>query len=117
MNETSSQWIDSASPAEGEGADESFELTLYIAGLSALSRRAIVNARELCEKHLTDRYQLEIVDLAKDPHLAMEHQIIAAPTLLKRSPLPVRRFVGDMSRTSVILKGLGVADAAGLPKP
>lgn len=113
MSESSSEWP--ALMADGEGADEHFQLTLFVAGLSALSRRAIVNTRQICEQHLEGRYELEIVDLAKDPHLAISEQIIAAPTLLKRSPLPVRRFVGDMSRVSVILKGLGLPDPSESP--
>ena len=82
---------------------------------SALSRRAIVNTRALCDTHLAGRYELEIIDLSNEPQLAMEHQIIAAPTMLKSAPLPSRRFVGDMSRTSVILERLGVSDATDHP--
>jgi len=110
MSENSSEWP--AYMAEGDGADEHFQLTLFVAGASALSRRAIVNTRQICEDHLAGRYELEIVDLSKDRHLAISEQIIAAPTLLKRSPLPVRRFVGDMSRVSVILKGLGLPESS-----
>lgn len=90
-----------------------YVLRLFIAGPSPLSRRAIVNTRRICETHLPGRYTLEILDLCQNPELAGPHQIIGAPTLVKESPPPVRRFVGDMSRTVVILHGLGLTDASG----
>jgi len=95
---------------------ETYILRLFIAGPSPLSRRAIVNTRRICEEHLAGRYELEILDLCQHPELAGPHQIIGAPTLVKELPLPSRRFVGDMSRTEVILRGLDVA-AAGEPDP
>lgn len=79
---------------------------LYIAGPSPLSRRAIVNTRRICETHLPGRYELEIFDLCQHRDIAGMEQIIAAPTLVKEAPLPVRRFIGDMSRTEIILRGL-----------
>lgn len=89
-------------------ADCHHEFVLYIAGTTPHSTRAIVNTRKICEAHFAGRYGLEIIDIGKSPQLAAEAQIIAAPTLLRKSPLPLRRFIGDMSRTADILAGLGV---------
>lgn len=104
MSEASSSPPEDANKVEGE----IYVLGLYIAGPSALSRRAIVNTRRICEEHLKGRYRLDVVDLCQNPAAAREQQLVAAPTLVKQSPLPMRKFVGDMSRTEVILQGLGL---------
>jgi circadian clock protein KaiB len=91
-----------------------FLLRLYITGPTVQSNRAIVNTRRICEEHLKDRYDLEVVDICKHPELASSDQIIAAPTLVKQQPLPVRRFVGDMSRTDRLLAGLGLSGSVPL---
>lgn len=82
-----------------------YELRLYTTGMTPLSTRAVANVRRLCETHLSGRYALEIVDIVQQPERAWEDQVLAAPALIKRQPLPPRRFIGDMSRTEVILKG------------
>jgi circadian clock protein KaiB len=84
------------------------QFVLYIAGTTPQSTRAIVNTRKICETHLKGCYDLEIVDIGKFPQLAVEAQIIATPALLRKYPLPLRRFIGDMSRTADILAGLGL---------
>ncbi|MCW1921441.1 circadian clock KaiB family protein [Luteolibacter arcticus] len=81
---------------------------LYVTGPTVQSNRAIVNTRRICEEHLKDRYDLEVVDICQHPELARSEQIIAAPTLVKQQPLPVRRFVGDMSRTDRLLAAIGL---------
>ncbi len=81
-------------------------LRLYVIGTTRNSERAIVNIRKICEDHLQGRYDLEIVDITQHPMLAEGEQIIAAPTLIKKLPLPLRRFIGDMSQTERILLGL-----------
>ena len=83
-----------------------FLLRLYVTGPTVQSNRAIVNTRRICEEHLKDRYDLEVVDICLHPELARSDQIIAAPTLVKQQPLPVRRFVGDMSRAERLLAAL-----------
>lgn len=83
-----------------------YVLRLYISGLTPRSTLAIQNIRRICEEYLQDRYELEIVDLYQQPQLAEGEQILAAPTLIKRLPLPLRRFIGDMSNTERILVGL-----------
>lgn len=83
-----------------------YVLRLFIQGSRRFSAHAVENLRRFCEEHLAGRHRLEIVDLAMHPHLAREHQVIAAPLLLKTLPLPLRRLIGDMSRTDRILKAL-----------
>ncbi len=85
---------------------QKFVLKLYITGATPRSTRAILNIREICEEHLQGRYELEIIDIFQKPVLAKGEQIIAAPTLIKKLPLPLRRFIGDMSDAEKILIGL-----------
>lgn len=91
-----------------KGAGETQYLRLYVTGGAPHSLRAIENTKQLCEAHLKGRYDLEVVDLYQQPELARDEQLIAVPTLIKYHPLPVKRFVGDMTRTLHILKELGV---------
>lgn len=86
--------------------DRAYRLRLYVTSNSPRSDRAIVNVRAICDKHLAGRYELEVVDIAAKPELARTEQLLAAPTLIKQAPPPVRRFVGDMSRTEQLLRGL-----------
>ena len=83
-----------------------YVLKLYVVGTTPRSSRAIVNIRKICDEHLAGRYDLEVIDVLKNPALAAGEQIIAAPTLIKKLPLPLRRFIGDMSETERILLGL-----------
>ena len=85
---------------------EHYTLRLYVTGTTPRSNRAIVNIRKICEEHLAGRYELEVIDIYQQPILAEGEQIIAAPTLIKSLPLPLRRFIGDMSNTERILVGL-----------
>jgi len=85
---------------------ERYTLRLYVTGTTPRSNRAIVNIRKICEEHLAGRYELEVIDIYQQPILAEGEQIIAAPTLIKSLPLPLRRFIGDMSNTERILVGL-----------
>ena len=83
-------------------------LRLYVAGSTGRSMRAVNNLKKLCEEHLPNEYDLEVIDIYKDPDAAREAQIIAAPTLVKKLPEPIRRFVGDLSNTQKILVGLDI---------
>ncbi|MGZ4969217.1 MAG: circadian clock KaiB family protein [Methylobacter sp.] len=89
-----------------ENANANYVLRLYITGATPNSTRAIVNIRKICEEYLQGRYDLEIVDICQNPTLAEGEQIIATPTLIKKLPLPLRRFIGDLSQTERILLGL-----------
>lgn len=83
-------------------------LRLYVTGSTARSLRAVHNLRKICEEHLPNQYDLEVIDIYKDPQAAREAQIIAAPTLVKKLPRPIRKFVGDLSNTQKILVGLDI---------
>lgn len=83
-----------------------YVLRLYVTGTTPQSLRAIANIKKICELHLKGRYELDVVDLYQQPQLAQGEQIIAAPTLVKKSPLPQRRIIGDMSSSKRVLAGL-----------
>ncbi len=85
---------------------EKYLLRLYVTGTTPKSVRAISNIKEICEEHLAGRYELEVIDLYQKPELARGEQIIAAPTLIKKLPFPLRRLIGDMSNTERVLFGL-----------
>lgn len=108
MKKTSPPLSENELEAMNAAADSNghYVLRLYVTGTTPRSTRAIVNIRKFCEEHLQGRYDLEVVDLSQRPALAEGEQIIAAPTLIKKLPLPLRRFIGDMSQTERILIGL-----------
>ena len=83
-----------------------YVLRLYVTGMTPKSTQAIVNVQKLCEKHLAGRYELEVIDIYQQPKLAKGEQIIAAPTLIKTLPLPLRRLIGDLSDTEKFLVGI-----------
>ena len=85
---------------------EAYVLRLYVTGLTPRSTLAIANVRKICDEHLAGRYELEVIDLYQQPGLAKGEQIIAAPTLIKTLPLPLRRLIGDMSDTEKVLIGM-----------
>jgi circadian clock protein KaiB len=95
-------------PALEETEKGVYVLRLYISGLTPNSQRAVENVRKICAEHLEGRYQLEIIDIYQQPILAKQRQILAAPTLVKEQPLPLRKFIGDMSKTEKILSFLDV---------
>lgn len=94
-----------ASAARREGKTR-YSLKLYVAGLSTKSREAIRAVTEICDEYLKGRYELEVIDIYQQPTLARGEQIIAAPTLIKKLPLPLRRLIGDMANKDKVLVGL-----------
>jgi len=90
---------------------EHYVLRLYVTGATPKSLQAIENIKRICEQHLKGRYSLEVVDVYQQPVLAKGEQIIAAPTLIKFLPTPLRRFIGDMANTDRILLGLDLRPA------
>jgi circadian clock protein KaiB len=86
-------------------------LRLYVTGMTARSARAISSIRGLCEEFLKGRYRLQVVDLYAHPQLTRREQIIAAPTLIKQLPAPLRRMVGDLSNRERVLFGLDLREA------
>lgn len=85
---------------------DKYKLRLFITGTTSRSVLAISNLKKICEEYLEGQYELEVIDLYKNPLLAKEEQIIAAPTLIKKLPLPFRRIIGDMSNEEKVLAGL-----------
>ena len=86
-----------------------FHLRLFVAGNSVLSQQAIENLRRICAENLPERIILEVIDIYQQPALAEENQVVAVPTLVKLLPLPVRRIIGDLSKTERVLRGLDIA--------
>jgi len=93
---------------KADGA-ERYVLRLYVAGMTPRAGRAIKNVRAMCDEHLAGRFDLEVVDIYQQPALAKGEQIIAAPTLIKELPLPLRRIIGDMSDSDRLLVGLDLS--------
>ena len=91
---------------ESAAAVERYVLRLFVSGMTPRSTRAVQNVRAICEKHLQGRYDLEVIDIYQQPTLARGEQIIAAPTLVKKSPAPLRYIIGDLSSTERVLRGL-----------
>jgi len=92
-----------------------YVLRLYVTGASRQSLQAIDNIKHLCEENFTGRYQLEVIDIYQQPQAAMKAQLLAAPTLIKDQPPPVRRLIGNLSNAAETLKGLGAKGPGGNP--
>ena len=88
--------------------DGKLVLQLYVSGMSAKSMEAIENIKRLCDEHLKDTLELEIIDLYKHPELASEQQIVFSPSLIKQLPLPKKTLIGNFSDTEKVIKGLGI---------
>ncbi len=89
-----------------EKADGKYVLRLYVAGMSLKSTQAIDNIKRICEEYLPGKYQLEVIDIYQYPIFAKEGQIVAAPTLIKELPPPLRKLIGNMADTERVLVGL-----------
>jgi len=85
---------------------ERYILRLYVTGMTSRSSRAVSNLKAICEEYLAGRYDLEVIDIYQQPVLTKGEQIIAAPTLIKQLPLPMRRIIGDMSNRERVLLAL-----------
>jgi circadian clock protein KaiB len=88
--------------------DEVYRLRLFVTGASPNSTRAITNLKTICNEHLKEKYELEIIDIYQQPLIAQTEQIIALPLLIKKSPGIERRLIGDMSNKERVLRGLGL---------
>jgi circadian clock protein KaiB len=99
-----------------KSAKEPYVLRLYVTGATPASTRAIANLKALCERHSKQRFELEVIDIFQKPALAEGEQIVAAPTLVKVLPLPLRKFIGDLSDLEVKLFGLDVRTGGDPPK-
>jgi circadian clock protein KaiB len=85
-----------------------YNFRLYVAGQTPKSLAAIVNLRQICEVHLAGRYAVEVIDLMDNPQLAARDQILAVPTLVRQLPEPLKRIIGDLSKTDRVLVGLDI---------
>lgn len=83
-----------------------YVLRLFVAGMTPRSQRAIANLRRICDEQLAGRVDIATIDIFQQPHLAEKHQVVAAPTLLRLEPLPVKRLIGDLSDEARVLSGL-----------
>ena len=87
-------------------ADQRYVLRLYITGMTLRSTQAFAAIKALCEERLHGRYELEVIDIYQHPQLAIDEQIVAVPTLVKKLPAPLRRLVGDLSNLERVWSGL-----------
>jgi len=94
---------DDASPSPA-----AYRLRLIVAGSSDRSRRAIRNLHDLCARHMPGDIDIEIIDIFQQPELAAKYRVVAAPTLVRLLPLPVRQIIGDLSKAEQVLRGLDV---------
>ena len=95
-------------PRSGASEDGKYHLRLYVAGQTAKSLTALANLKRVCEEHLAERYDIEVIDLIKNPQLAAGDQILAVPTLVRKLPEPLKRIIGDLSNTEKVLVGLDI---------
>jgi len=93
-----------ANPVPAAPAD--WDLRLYVAGATPKSAAAFRNLEQICEEHLAGRYHIEVIDLMNQPQLAQGDQILALPTLVRKSPVPIRKIIGTLSNTERVLIGL-----------
>lgn len=108
MSKTKQQTLQPAA----RSATDTYVLRLYVSGVTPRSVAAIENIKDICETNLQGRYDLQVIDIYQQPELARSAQIIAAPTLIKQLPLPLRQLVGDLSEKDRVLVGLDL-----IPKP
>jgi circadian clock protein KaiB len=97
---------DDYNESRGVTGQDFWELRLYVAGQTEKSVTAFANLKKIAEEHLAGKYHIEIIDLLKNPQLARNDQIIAVPTLVRKLPTPIRKIIGDLSKTERVLVGL-----------
>ena len=106
MNQPPEDYSDSFEKSLEEADHGHYVLKLYVTGMTPRSTKAIERLKVICDEYLAGRYELEVIDIYQQPKLAQGEQIIAAPTLVKSLPLPLRRLVGDLSDKERVLVGL-----------
>ena len=83
-------------------------LRLYVAGDTLKSRLTIANLKDICQKNLKGKCNVEIVDLDRHPDIAVDKNISALPTLIKELPVPVRTIIGDLASKEKVLVALDI---------
>jgi circadian clock protein KaiB len=96
--------------AARDGGKSKYVLRLYVAGMTPRSQEAIRTVTAICNEHLSGRYDLQVIDVYQQPVLAKGEQIIAAPTLIKKLPLPLRKLIGNMADIDKVLIGLDLLE-------
>jgi circadian clock protein KaiB len=89
---------------------KTWELRLYVAGQTPKSLAAFANLKKICEEHMAGQYEIEVIDLLKQPQLASGDQILAIPTLVRKLPAPIKKIIGDLSNTERVLVGLDIRE-------
>ncbi len=108
MDDNTNKFNEFEEALESSIKGEKIVMRLFVAGINPKSKKAIENLRELCENNIESECEIEVIDIYQQPIFAKEGKIIAAPTLIKELPLPVRRFVGDLSNKEKLLVGLDI---------
>ncbi|MEG4940274.1 circadian clock KaiB family protein [Microcoleus sp. F4-D5] len=99
---------DNLSQAANTQGSAIWQLRLYVAGQTPKSLLAFSNLKKICDEYLQGQYTIQIIDLSQDPHLAIEHSIVALPTLVRQLPEPIKKIIGDLSNTEKVLLGLQI---------
>lgn len=99
-----------------EDREPAMKLRLYVAGQTPKSLAALSNLKRICAKHLDGKYELEVIDLIKNPQLAQGDQILAIPTLVRNLPVPMRKIIGDLSNVDRVLVGLDLRGTGPVPE-
>jgi circadian clock protein KaiB len=94
-----------------------YVLRLFVTGTTVRSQRAIANMHTICEENLAGRYDLEVIDVYKNPEATRDYQVVATPTLVKVLPEPLRRIIGDLSDREKVVAGLAITPLAGAVEP
>ena len=102
-----------AQTSKADQNKKTWELRLYVAGQTPKSLAAFANLKKICEEHLAGQYQIEVIDLLKEPKLAADDQILAIPTLVRKLPPPLKKIIGDLSNTERVLVGLNLREKDG----
>lgn len=100
--------MNNQTPADS-APDDKLVLQLYVSGMSPKSMEAIDNIKHICEEHFKDAFELEIIDIYKNPEVALEHHIIFCPSLIKHFPLPRKVLIGTLSDAEKVIKALGIS--------
>ena len=112
--ETATEAMERAVADQGKGK---YVLKLYITGMTPRSQQALRNLEKVCREHLSNNYELEVIDIYQQPNLAKGDQIIAVPTLIKQLPAPLRRLIGDLSQEDRIILGLDLRPRSSPERP
>lgn len=94
----------------GRRSAKTYQLRLYVAGQTPKSLTAFANLKKICEEHMPGQYEIEVIDLLKQPQLASGDQILAIPTLVRKLPEPIKKIIGDLSNTERVLVGLDLRE-------